>query len=249
MMRREYRPVNYKVIHQLKEREFVENVSKSEEMVLDYLKDHFDDIPQMTAIELSQESFTSQATINRTCKVLGFKGFSELKYAIEEDLALMHSPSKRSMSKTEFFLDKINFDEAQKIKSYLLEKECKVMVYALGGTSIAAEYFQRQLLYLGIPALLINQEQMLEHLNDHVLIILSSSGETLRVVQVAKAAKQKGILLLSLTKKDSTLAEISDQVFSHHIRIDKLDGIVREQQLHLIMMVNELIDLISSELD
>lgn len=240
--------MNYKVIQQLKERKFIDKVSKSEEIVLDYLEDNFEKIPNMSAIELSQESFTSQATVNRTCKILGFTGFSDLKFSIKEDLVLLQSPTKRSLSKTEFFLGKLDFESAEDLKKILLKEKQKVLIYALGGTEITAHYLQRQLLYLGIPALLINQEEMLEHFMDHILIILSSSGETVRVAQVAKRAKQKNIPILSITKRESTLAQLSDVVFSHRIRIDKLDGILREQQLHMIMMVNELIDLVGRDI-
>ena len=81
--------MHYKVIHQLKERNFNRDHTKSEVAVLDYLENHFFDIPDMTVIKLAAESYTSQATVNRTSKLLGFDGYSQLKYAISEDIQMM----------------------------------------------------------------------------------------------------------------------------------------------------------------
>ncbi|SKA73969.1 transcriptional regulator, RpiR family [Clostridium sp. USBA 49] len=237
--------MKYKVIHKLKERRFADKISKSEESVLDYLQKHFDKIPQMTVLELSEQSYTSQATINRACKILGFNGFSELKYAIKEDLQLMNARGQRYVNKTEFFLERINFDSSMNIIKHFKDRNIKVMVYGLGASNISAQYFHRQLLYLGIPAILISEENMLIHFRDYKLIVFSSSGETLRILQVVKNAKESGTYILAITKKDSTLFQIADDVFYHEVSIDKLDDISREQQLHMIIMVNELIDRIA----
>ncbi|MFT5875556.1 MAG: RpiR family carbohydrate utilization transcriptional regulator [Clostridium sp.] len=238
--------MKYKVIQKLKERRFVSKISKSEEAVFDYLEKHFKSIPQISVIQLSQKSFTSQATINRACKTLGFNGYSELKYAIKEDLASIETHNKKHINKTEFFVDKINFASAENITKYFKDSNLKILIYGLGGSEISAKYFQRQLLYLGIPTLLVTQEEMLDYFKEYVIVIFSSSGETIRTNQIAKKAKTCNMHVVAITKKDSSLAQISDSVFYHEINIDKLDGISREQQIHMIIMVNELIDQIAN---
>ncbi|MCM0650984.1 MurR/RpiR family transcriptional regulator [Clostridium swellfunianum] len=240
--------MKYKVIHKLRERRFADKITKSEEAVLDYLQKHFNKIPDMTVVELSEQSYTSQATINRACKILGFNGFSELKYAIKEDLVFMDTPSQMYMNKTEFFLEKIDFVSAKNITRHFSDRTVRVMIYGLGASSISAQYFHRQLLYLGIPAILISEESMLAHFRDYMLVVFSSSGETQRILQVVKNAKECGTHVLAITKKDSTLAQMADDSFFHEVNIDKLDDISREQQLHMIIMVNELIDRIAEAL-
>lgn len=126
-------------------------MSKSEAAVLDYLEINFKNIPNYTAVKVSEESFTSQATLNRACKLLGFKGFSELKYAIMDDLSSMNSSVERHSSKTEYILGKIDFDSGVKLAEALYQGRRKVMLFGLGSSHISALYLQRQLLYLGIP--------------------------------------------------------------------------------------------------
>ncbi|PTQ82234.1 RpiR family transcriptional regulator [Trichococcus patagoniensis] len=234
--------MKYRVIHQLKERNFERQVSKSEAAVLDYLEINFKSIPNYTAVKVSEESFTSQATLNRACKLLGFKGFSELKYAIIDDLSNMNSSVERHSSKTEYILGKIDFDSGVKLAEELYQGRRKVMLFGLGSSHISALYLQRQLLYLGIPAMLVEEMQMLRKFQDYTLIILSSSGETQRCIQVAKDAVRIGMKVVSITKKDSSLMKTSSVCFLHDVPVDKMQGISREQQLHMILMVNEVID-------
>jgi len=234
--------MRYRVIHQLRERNFDKAVTRSEMEVLDYLEKNFERIPHISVVKVAAESFTSQATINRTCKILGFRGYSELKYAVEEDLVLMKSSSEKHIVHTEYILRKISFDSVDEVAKAVSENRRKLLLFGLGASNISALYLQRQLLYKGIPSTIIAEVQMLKNFEDFALIILSSSGETQRCHQMAKEAQKRGLKVLALTKKDSTLMQLSDLTFYHEVPVDKQKGISREQQLHIILMVNELID-------
>ena len=99
----------YRVIHQLKERNFDREVTRSEKSVLDYLEEHFQMIPNETVVKIAQQSYTSH--INRASKLLGVDGFSDLKYAIKEDIENMKSTSTKHILNTDYILSKINFRE------------------------------------------------------------------------------------------------------------------------------------------
>lgn len=232
----------YKVINQLKERNFGHPLSNSEQAVLDYLEKNFNSIPKITVTQLADRSYTSQATVNRTCKSLGFFGFSELKFAISQDLQLMSTVTTRHISRTENILSKIFFEGTQEVVNQILNGNKKVLLFGLGSSYISIQYFQRQLLYLGFPTIIIEQEKMLENFKDYILIVLSSSGETMRCMQLVKRAKQLNMTVLAITKNKSTLSNYCDAAFLHDVPVDKLDGISREQQLHMIIMLNEIIE-------
>ncbi|MGL4997567.1 MAG: SIS domain-containing protein, partial [Cetobacterium sp.] len=137
--------------------------------------------------------------------------------------------------------ENINFGGIPNIVE-ILKNNRKILIYGLGASEITALYFQRQLLYLGFQAIVVNEEKMIEQFEDFILFILSSSGETLRVKHVANSFKDKGKVVISITKFQSSVHEISTSAFTHNISIDKLDAISREQQLHMIIMINELIN-------
>ncbi|MGL6063502.1 MAG: MurR/RpiR family transcriptional regulator [Fusobacteriaceae bacterium] len=233
--------MEYRVINILQTRELRVNFTKSEESILDFIEKNFSEIPKYSVIKLCEDAYTSQASVNRVCKKLGFKGFSELKYFIEQDIDKMRNSKKLNINNTFFYFENINFQNVKNIVE-ILKNNRKILIYGLGASEITALYFQRQLLYLGFQAIVVNEEKMIEQFDDFILFILSSSGETLRVRHVAKNFKDKKKIVISITKLGSSLHEISDLAFTHNISIDKLDTISREQQLHMIIMINELIN-------
>lgn len=232
----------YRVIHQLKERNFDRTITKSEKAVLDYLEEHFKQIPKYTVVKIARESYTSQATINRTAKLLGFKGFSELKYAIKEDVDLISSDTETHIRNTEYILSKIHFDQVDAFVKHLYQHRKTILIFGLGASNVSAQYMARQFLYFGIPAIVVSELQMLNQFKGYTLLILSSSGETRRCLQMLEKAKRADMYILSITKKDSSISESSDNTFVHDVPVDKMEGISREQQLHMILMINEVIN-------
>lgn len=231
--------MEYKIINILKTRDINTKLTKSEESLLDYIEHNYKEISNMSVIKLCNKAYTSQATINRLCKKIGFKGFSEFKYALIEDIKKMESKNNDYLESINFYRENINFDEIENIIK-VIKNNKKILIYGLGASKISATYFQRQLLYLGFSAIIISEEKMLELFDDFLLIIISSSGETLRITHLAKMYKEKKII--SITKKESSLDKLSLYSFTHNIEIDKLNVIKREQQLHIIMMLNEIIN-------
>lgn len=232
----------YRVIHQLKERNFNRAITKSEKAVLDYLEAHFKQIPKWTVIKIARESYTSQATINRTAKLLGFKGFSELKYAIKEDVDLLMSETQTHIRNTEYILSRINFSQVDTFVKHVYQHRKTMLIFGLGASNVSAQYMARQLLYFGIPAIVVSELQMLNQFRGYTLLILSSSGETQRCLQMLENAKRANMFILSITKKGSKINEDSTLSFVHDVAVDKMDGISREQQLHMILMINDVIN-------
>ncbi|GEN51127.1 MurR/RpiR family transcriptional regulator [Alkalibacterium pelagium] len=237
----------YRVIHQLNEQNFDRPITKSEAAVLAYLKENFSKIPRETVVKIAHESYTSQATINRTAKLLGFKGFSDLKYAIKEDVALMNSGTDSHIRNTEYVLSKIDFDSSDCLVKELFKSRHKLLLFGLGASNVSAQYMARQLLYLGIPAIVVSELQMLKRFEDYTILILSSSGETQRCLQIMHDAKKVNMKVLSITKKESSIMQGSDCAFCHDVAVDKMEGISREQQLHMILMINEVINKLKGE--
>lgn len=233
--------MNYKVINLLQTREIRISLTRSEEELMDFIEKNFKEIPNYSAIKLCEEAYSSQATLNRVCKKLGFRGFSELKFSIEEDLKLMENSKNSYIHNTIYYIDNINFEEIDNIIK-ILKNNRKILLYGLGASQITAAYFQRQLLYLEFQAIMISEEKMMESFDDFIIFIISSSGETLRVKHIAKNMKELGRIVIAITKKDSSLDEIVSSSFTHNLSIDKLNVIAREQQLHMIIMINELIN-------
>ncbi len=233
--------MDYHVIHKLKARETRRGVPSSELAVFDYLEHHFEQIPKMSVLAICEDSFTSQATINRACKRLGFNGFSQLKFAVLHDLELLQTKEPRYLDKVRMFIETIEYDGVHRLVQHI-DPDTKLVLCGRGGSEIVARYLSRQLIYLGMLSIVITEEEMLDHFNDYKVIMISSSGSVIKVNEIAKVAKQKGMMVMCMTRKESELSFLCDEGFYHGVAIDALDAIGREQQIHMMIMVNDLIE-------
>ena len=60
---------------------------QSEQAVADYVLEHPDEVIGSSVTQLAQSSGTSEATVLRFCRALGYRGFPELKLVLARDLA------------------------------------------------------------------------------------------------------------------------------------------------------------------
>lgn len=139
--------MNYKVINLLQTREIRISLTRSEEELMDFIEKNFKEIPNYSAIKLCEEAYSSQATLNRVCKKLGFRGFSELKFSIEEDLKLMENSKNSYIHNTIYYIDNINFEEIDNIIK-ILKNNRKILLYGLGASQITAAYFHKDNFYI-----------------------------------------------------------------------------------------------------
>lgn len=231
----------YKVLPLFDNSNVTNELSDSELLVYMYIKNNINLIYTQSSDSLSESTFTSPATINRTCKKLGFDGFSHLKYALIDDLDVLKkvNSSEKTVLNTTRLLEKVNFEESIELSNLIRQKKL-VFIYSVGASKIAALYLQRQLLNIGIMCIDIEQQKMLENFSNELIIFISSSGETPRIIDLAKNINGRHNLL-AITAKNSKLDKMSSCSFTHNILIDKLDPLTREQQIHMLVMINDLV--------
>lgn len=201
------------------------NLTETEDTVLNYIIDHMDDVLKMGVRGVARENFTSTSTIMRLTKKLGYGGFVEMYYKLlpwvknasgsqETDMHFINSFSSNSL------LDYNSYDTIRGFAKRLAAVEKGyVFVYATGFSAIPAEYFTKKLLVLGKKCIYSNGMDSIgvfeNNLEDmELLIAVSRSGETNRVVDRIKTAKENGIFTVSFTnEKDSRVNELSDMKF------------------------------------
>ncbi|MDU5913329.1 MAG: hypothetical protein E6Z21_03505 [Anaerococcus vaginalis] len=69
-----------------KDDNIIKKLKKSELDVFTFLNKNSDRLLAMTIDEVAQKCFVSNATITRTAKKMGYKGFTELKYSLVNNL-------------------------------------------------------------------------------------------------------------------------------------------------------------------
>lgn len=208
------------------------NFTVSENAISQYVINHAEQILTTTITALADETGTSEASINRFCKKLGYKGFNGLKIALAQEnfynnmvqetpassgnfIASITSDYRSMLNNTAALLD-----EATVFKAAEMIKNAKnINLYALAGTAFVAKEFRYKLELTGIRAkdftdpLSINLQVTNTSPGD-LSIFIARSIMMKDIYQAASASIDRGGKNLTITSVDSPkLSDISDYKF------------------------------------
>lgn len=164
--------------------------------------------------DIAQKSYVSTTTVVKLAKKLGYHGYSDMIYSL-----LHHAESEQNASSgidLKSILEEVDESSITAFAEelYNCRKGC-IFILALGLNNTVAAYLMRRLSTLGIlaydgsPVDIIYGEK-----KSCATIVLSKSGETKDLTEIAVQAKAMGHCLYTVTGcADSTLAQISDRSF------------------------------------
>lgn len=185
-----------------------EGLSDSEMEMINYIRSHKKEVNEMTIIQLGDVLLSSKSSVLRLAKKLGFRGFSDMKYALAESLqqqAIMPEDLvgnlERDIAKTFQYAQQVNFQPLlDRIKGAR-----NVVLYATGFTqNNYTKDFSNDLFLSGRPNFLISGETNFEMiaytLNQEDLVIITSlSGNTPSIRDTVKMLRLNRVPLCSVT--------------------------------------------------
>ena len=207
------------------------SLPRAEKIIAEALIETPEAIERMTLAEISRESGTSEASIIRFCRRLGYSGYAALK----EDFTLFnHSePSsaftvgahddmaeiltKLYKNNLEVLSDTLAITENryEEVLSVLL-KARSLHFFAVGDAYMAAKLSYMKFKRLGVICS-AEEDIMLQMITasnltkNDVAIAVSYEGRSRNVVDAMKIAKQRGATTISITRRDkSPLLEYTD---------------------------------------
>ncbi|MBD0786094.1 MurR/RpiR family transcriptional regulator [Vibrio sp. Y2-5] len=215
-------------------------LSQSGRQVADWIVENAAKAAYMTSQELAQEAQVSQSTIVKFTQRLGFKGYSEFKLALSEDIgrkqAISSTPlhsgifaddplaviaQKLIKAKTDAMFQTTNalsFDACNQAVQWLSDART-VQIVGIGGSALTAKDLGYKLLKLGITAITEQdshvQIAVARTLTEKdVQIAISFSGERKEILVAAEAAKEQGATVIALSSPNkSRLRQIADITF------------------------------------
>lgn len=196
-------------------------LTAKEQAICDYIADHSSEIIHMSITEVAEQCKTSEASLVRFSKKLGYKGFQALKIRVAQD----------SVEPKLQFHEEIGYDDnmssiAQKVfQSYAqtlndtlsvldfkkLEQAAetitnarRVIFLAIGGSEKVAEDAVNKFLRVGIMAYAYadtNMQRMTASLTtpEDVVIAISHSGATVATIESLALAKKNGAKSIVIT--------------------------------------------------
>ncbi len=218
----------------IKERD---NLSTSEKAVLDYLLSNKSSLKDLSVESVAKESFTSPATVVRTAKRLGYRGFKDFKVDFILANTKVEIPKDKEYEDVILVQNKDNFTGETAIENNIRALEDTIRLYSHENIRKAAQMIMtsRKILIFGkgssnlvakdlemklrrIDRFCIAQEELHEQLVDatftderDVVIFISNSGETKEIILAALAAKDNKTKTICVVKAGkSTLVNIAD---------------------------------------
>lgn len=208
------------------------NFTVSENTISQYVINHAEQILTTTITALADETKTSEASINRFCKKLGYKGFNGLKIALAQEnfynnmvqeapsaggnfISSITSDYRSMLNNTAALLDeKTVFGAVDMIKNAR-----NINLYALAGTTFAAREFRYKLELAGIRAKEFTDPlsislQVSNTTSGDLSVFIARSIMMKDIYQAASASTDRGGKNLTITSVDSPkLDDLSDYKF------------------------------------
>lgn len=215
-----------------------DNLTISEKKVLKYLTDNITDIPYLNINELVAKTFVSKTVIINLSQKLGFSGFKELKFQINNYILSKNKTEKINPSSYKKQLERninksftlINEEQIANCAKTLRHSR-NIFIVARGTSKAVGFYLEHMLFALGLHCFFINDYNLSDSFTrlvtkDDTVIFISLSGGTKKIIETAKIVQLKEANIISMTAfhtneltsyADNTLFCFSD---SYDTRID-----------------------------
>lgn len=222
--------------------EFELDFSQSEKEIGRYILNHGDDVLNMSVKELAKKTYTSPATIVRLCKKIGLEGYNDfkIKYSAELQYDLHHNDRidvnfpftkddtdqmichKLASLSQEVIADTvklINFETLHQIVELLYHNQ-DIDIYGAGNSLLAAMSFQHKMMRIqrNVNLKVLHGEQIFMSYNSNVkriAMLISYSGETNEIIQIAQILKEKKTPIIVLTSVgDNRLSHFADYILN-----------------------------------
>ncbi|MBW3103813.1 MurR/RpiR family transcriptional regulator [Providencia rettgeri] len=188
-----------------------DNLTISEKKVLKYLTDNITDIPYLNINELVAKTFVSKTVIINLSQKLGFSGFKELKFQINNYILTKNKTEKITPSSYKKQLEKninksftlINEEQISDCAK-ILHKSRNIFIVARGTSKAVGYYLEHLLFALGLHCFFINDYNLSDSFTrlvskDDTVIFISLSGGTKKIIETAKIVQLKGANIISMT--------------------------------------------------
>jgi len=250
------------------------SLSKSEKKVASFIQEHMDEAVLLSLQGIAKKCSTSDPTVLRFCRALGYHGFADFKASLVPELLRSgkrvylninsnegHKDAKELlkqnlMIQTDSTLDNIDMKVISKIAQKIISTK-RVVVIGLGGSAGVAQIFCDSLGSLGIFSTFFNDRSIIQNIaanlkSKDVLIGISHSGETEEVAAAIKKARDFGATTIGITNSaNSRLANTAKTILNTGVPANMMGSYschARISQLVILELVlNEIVKLFTKK--
>lgn len=214
-----------------------DKMSESEESIASFILGLGENLKKYSTRNIAEATYTSPASVIRLCKKLDFKGFDDFKkqflkeieyldqqygkvdvnFPFKKEDTMMNAAHKISQLYEDTIRDSMSLlhhDDLQKALK-LLKYSQSIHMYSFGTSLNLAESFKERMLKIGKNVIISNNmNYQLYEVNcipkGDIAILISYSGETEKMIQVAKSCQKRGIPIIVITSfGENTLSKMA----------------------------------------
>lgn len=214
------------------------NLTVSENEIAQYVMNNAEEVVTSTITNIAKSTNTSEASINRFCKKLGFKGFNSFKIALAQE-NFYNSMKEKGASDDVGFISSISKDYRQMIMntSAMLDEDLlskavesikkaeRVYIFAYSSTSLIAQELEFKLNTIGINAKAVLDINFMRvavtNIKKNDLAVVIAPTLLMRdIYHVLTSCKERGAQVLTITSYDSP--KLNDLVDYRFVTSDKI---------------------------
>lgn len=209
------------------------NLTKSEKKIADYILIDTKKFIEQTVSEIADTTDSSEITVSRFCKKLGYSGLQSLKIAVAgemysneetvyKDINIDDSCEivagkvfKNIIDGLHDTLKLLNFDDVKNAVD-ILNKAKRIVAYGLGNSAMICKDIETRFLRFNIPVqAYADSHQQFTSASlltiDDVVIAVSHTGASLDILESVKIAKENKAKVIAITSyANSPLAKLAD---------------------------------------
>lgn len=220
-----------------------------------------DKLVYMSITELATQLKVAEATVVRFCKKLGYNGFQDFKLNLSKELGTaqsdMSSPVERIARQMTDAINAtaqgVDYEKCLKIAEKLIGAR-SIGAFGVGNSAVTAMEISNVLARIGIHVTMTPDPHMQAMIasnmgQDDVVILISVSGSTKDIIDVAEIARKNGVKIVVITCYDhSPLAKYGDYVLLSTRREAAHEGGSVSTIVSISFIVNVLYDAICDTL-
>lgn len=201
-------------------REIELRLNDTEDDIIDYIRKNKMNIGNLSIQRMAKELYIAPNAVMRLSKKLGYSGFAELKFSIQNEM----KPLSKTMSRQLMELLPVNIgktldliDENQVEQAASIMRRARCCIFAgVGDSTYFCELLGKNLRCIDYNVQYYQQIHDMIYAVDHgnkedALIIVSARGTNERLVNLAKRGKDIGMKVISITHmSENPLAKIAD---------------------------------------
>lgn len=213
-------------MHELFSYENVQKFNETDLEIYKYVLANEQDVTYMSIRQLAKATCVSTSTVLRFCEKSGCEGYSEFKERLKE--YLNHRTLMKPGDDTKEILDYFNgtytdaFEETIADSVHMIDSARLVIFVGMGASGLLAQYGARYFSNVGKFALSISDSgyPFPSEMGANTLILaLSVSGESTRLVQQLKECQSRHAKLLAIVNDaSSTVGRMADFCISYNLR-------------------------------